>query len=641
MSSPSSPSLDVKVYRKQQLCYMSELGEKLEIGRQRPGEAPPPFFDAQQDRLVAAALDDKLVSREHLWIGRDHADTPPPGDPPPVDSGDIKSESAATLAATKICVKNLSKKRSVWVDGYGRLAPLESTTRQLPLLVSFEDFAVRVEQPGGGSEEWELKSLNHPTQAPGGTRALNAVTQIAANSLMAGASQDTQHTTQQLIHWLGETMEVLQSAAGTSDYLSQAVEAVERILGLDTIAALRFDGSTWTVQAQGGRDCDSTGATTPPSRRVLQQVVDLKRTIRQLPVQASPTHSLQGVSALVASPILDVQGQIIGALYGARTNTSVHMPQISELEATMVEVIACSAAAGIAREVQQEKAIAARVQFEQFFTPQLARELESNPQLLDGQDADISVLFCDIVGFSSISGRIGSRLTMQWIGDVMDHLSLAILKHDGVLVDYIGDELMAMWGAPKPQLDHCQLACLAARDLLRCRSEIDSLWETRIGAKTDVRIGIASGGASVGNTGSKRKFKYGPLGETVNLASRLQSAGKHFGAQILVSGETALSAGPHDGLLFRPLGKVGLVNIGRPVATFELVDEPNPSARRLCAGYCELLDYVAQARDAESLALLEDLSQKYPADLPTRLLLERLAAGQPLPPDCLWALGTK
>src|SRR5260370_351906 len=132
----------------------------------------------------------------------------------------------------------------------------------------------------------------------------------------------------------------------------------------------------------------------------------------------------------------------------------------------LVELLAGSVAAGLARVEREREALAMRVQFEQFFTPELARELAAHPDLLLGRDREVSLLFCDIRGFSRISKHLGPAATMEWIGDVMGALSECVLAECGVLVDYIGDELVAMWGAPENQPDHPARACRAALAML-------------------------------------------------------------------------------------------------------------------------------------------------------------------------------
>lgn len=613
--------LQIRVYRQRSLRHSMPLPGSLQIGRQRPGEPAPFHFDPQAKRLLIAALDDKLVSREHLQL-----------------------EMVASAAAEpenrfpRVRVTNLSRKRSVQVARHGRLLPEQETLVEVPVEVTFEDFALRIE-PAPDSSTWEVRSLVRPTLAPGQPSGqLDLKTQ---QSILQASIADTPPA-DQLIHWLSEMMVVLQHAAGTEDFLDQAVDAVDRIVGLDAVLALRLEDGQWHLAASRNKPAQASRSEVhAPSRTILQHLLDKRSTVYHLPASMHGSASLQGVKALVASPILDASGEVIGALYGARfSSPQRQVPQISELEATMVEVVACSAAAGIARQQQQQEALQAKILFEQYFSPQLARELESNPGLLDANEAEISILFCDIVGFSAVSQRIGSHMTMQWISEVMEVLSLAVENNAGVVVDYIGDELMAMWGAPKPQADHAVQACLAAHELLACCDPIDREWRERTGQAINFRIGICSGRASVGNTGSIRRLKYGPLGNTVNLACRLQSAAKQFGVRLLVSATTAAAVREQPQLICRPLGTAKFVNISAPVEVFELGSRKQPEHVELSSRYAHILQAWKNAEWEQARRQLREVADCYPHDGPTQRLLERLQ-GPGRDPACVWPLESK
>src|SRR5439155_5872724 len=282
-----------------------------------------------------------------------------------------------------------------------------------------------------------------------------------------------------------------------------------------------------------------------------------------------------GIQAVVAAPILDRAGEVIGALYGNRRGRGTSSfargadaTPLTELEATLTEVLASSVAAGLARLEQEKAALAARVQFEQFFTPELARYLADQPDLLEGRDAEITLLFCDIRGFSRISERIGPAQTVHWVGDVLESLSDCVLARGGVLVNYMGDELLAMWGAPEKQDDHSKRACDAGLAMLARLPELNARWQSVLGEPIQVGIGINTGMACVGNMGSRRKFVYGPQGDTVNLASRVQGATKYLQAPILLTGSTQMRL--DDGFKTRRLCQVRVVNIARPVDLYEL-----------------------------------------------------------------------
>src|SRR5262249_19084877 len=151
--------------------------------------------------------------------------------------------------------------------------------------------------------------------------------------------------------------------------------------------------------------------------------------------------------------LLDRAGRVIGALYGERSREGPPTPGGGKLEAILVDLLACGVATGLARQEQERAAVQAQVRFEQFFGPELARHLQQEPDLLEGREAEVTLLFCDIRGFSRVSERLGPAGTVRWVGDVMGELSECVLAEGGVLVDYVGDEMLAMWGAPRPQAD--------------------------------------------------------------------------------------------------------------------------------------------------------------------------------------------
>jgi adenylate cyclase len=283
--------------------------------------------------------------------------------------------------------------------------------------------------------------------------------------------------------------------------------------------------------------------------------------------------------------------------------------------------------------------------FEQHFTRELARELARNPDpmKMQARQADVSVLFCDIRGFSAISERLGPSQTIAWLGGVMGEFSSIVIDHGGVLVDYTGDELLAMWGAPNEQPNHAELACRAALEILRCLPDLSKIWRPRVGAETEVGIGINSGEALVGNVGTHRKFKYGPLGTAVNLASRVQGATKFLKTSLLITGETASKV---RGIFpTRRLCQVRVQNILAPVHLHELeVPGIFPDWDRLSTHYETALDlfetgdFHGARRDL--LAFLGEV----PADGPGKRLLARIdEALHPEAPafEAIWTLPGK
>ena len=158
----------------------------------------------------------------------------------------------------------------------------------------------------------------------------------------------------------------------------------------------------------------------------------------------------------------------------------------------------------------------------QFFPPKLARTFARRPKLIEdlpGKHADVSVLFCDIRNFTATSERLGPEKTTTWLRAVMHELSECVIANEGVLVDFAGDELMAMWGAPEEIPDHATRAGNTAVEILRRLPVMSAEWQTHIGGDTDLAIGINTGRAMVGHIGTARKTKYGALGMRLTWAA--------------------------------------------------------------------------------------------------------------------------
>ena len=208
----------------------------------------------------------------------------------------------------------------------------------------------------------------------------------------------------------------------------------------------------------------------------------------------------------------------------------------------------------------------------------------------------------------------------------MDELSHIILHHGGTIVDYVGDEVMAMWGAPIGSPQHSTDACncaIAIQDAVKVLSE---KWRSTIGSETRLGIGINSGLAVVGNTGSKHRIKYGPLGDTVNLASRVQGATKYLRSSILITQSTAsrIDKRMHG----RRVCSVQVHNIREPLQLFELTTCASQSFCQNCEAYEKALIAFESERHAEAQEILSRLLIENPKDGPTMLLILRVLQSQ-------------
>src|SRR5262245_13300762 len=423
-----------------------DLGGPLELGRQRQAElahalyALLPPAGPGPARLLVARQHEGNVSRQHVLLE-------------PLPSGAVRVSNRSQIALP--C-------------GGSAVAPGASREMAVPFQVSLPPRTVEVVAVES-VDEHGCQSLDQLSIGPGSLAAPGPLATLADAFLPAG---------KELLDWLHATMSVLQSSVGAADFLDRAAAALVRIVGLDSGRVLLREGDTWSVRVAHGP------AGPPiewrPSKHVLQRLCRDRRAVWQRPQQASApdSASLLGLATVVAAPLLDAQGNVVGALYGERRRDAPAPPQAGgKLEALLVDLLACGVSSGLARQEQEQAALKASALFEQFFTRQLAQTLARQPDLLEGRKADVTLLFGDVRGFSAVSERIGPARTFDWINDVMGELSACVQAEDGVLVDYVGDELMAMWGAPERQPDQAARAVRAGLAMLDALPVLNQRWQ--------------------------------------------------------------------------------------------------------------------------------------------------------------------
>ena len=199
--------------------------------------------------------------------------------------------------------------------------------------------------------------------------------------------------------------------------------------------------------------------------------------------------------------------------------------------------------AAMTRLQSEADAARTRVLLEQAFSPKVARQLETNPDILEGRDREVSVLFADLREFTSISERVGTRLTYELLTAVMDQFCAIIARHHGVIIDFYGDGVSAFWNAPLDQKNHAELACRCALAMVDSLPELNRAWQSRCGRPIEIGVGVDTGNALVGNAGCSDRLKYGPRGNCVNIASRLENATKQLGIPVLISESSLPTSG--------------------------------------------------------------------------------------------------
>jgi adenylate cyclase len=209
--------------------------------------------------------------------------------------------------------------------------------------------------------------------------------------------------------------------------------------------------------------------------------------------------------------------------------------------------------------------------FSQYLSPAVIERLKADPSMLalGGRLVEITVFFSDVKGFTTLSEALSSEDLVRLLNRYLTSQSRQVLDQDGVIDKFIGDAVMAFFGDPVPTKDHAVRACRAA---VRCRqaiADVEPLCKELGIPPVLNRIGVNTGPAKVGNMGSEDRFDYTAMGDSVNLASRLEGANKAFGSWILLGPRTYELA--KDDVLAKPIARLRVVGKKEAVPVYELL----------------------------------------------------------------------
>jgi adenylate cyclase len=586
----SLPPVLVNLYVQTQLVFETELLSRLVLGRQRKNELAP--YLRIGNRIIIAKLKESAISREHVSLEN-------------VSGGEVR-------------ITNLSRVNTLMIGNNDLLEPGQQQLVRPPALVMLGDRIIQLESVHDNSDTDPMESLPHQTLPPG-----RASSQHSSMSWM-GFAPRTDEETQYLLRGLHATVGLFQLASNSDDFLQMAVRAMVDVMELETASAIMWKDGDWHTEAICSRqDSPVSESEWIPSRRILQRVRDEHKTFWRVP-DGAENASLLNVKALVAAPIMNRKAEVVGALYGdrRRARSGELNLEITELEAILVEMLSTSVASGLARLEQEQETLKARVLFEQFFTPELSRQLEAEPDLLLGHDTEVTLLFCDIRRFSEVSETLGARLTIDWIHDVMETLSNCVAEYQGVLVDTLGDQLSGMWGAPEACPEHAEQACRAAIAMVEQLPGLNRRWQSVLEQPMALGIGLHTGVARVGNIGSTRKFKYGPLGSTVRIASHTEQATRELGTQILITQTTA--AYLDDDFATRRLLNLDTSESTDPIELFELAAEVPDGWVEMKRCYELALNAYDEGDVPNATRLLAKILADHPSDRVSLQLLSRI-----------------
>lgn len=240
--------------------------------------------------------------------------------------------------------------------------------------------------------------------------------------------------------------------------------------------------------------------------------------------------------------------------------------------------------------------------FSSYVSAELVSEILDNPGALKlgGEKREVSVLFSDIRGFTGISERFTPEKLVEFLNRYLSPMTGIVLEEKGMVDKYIGDAIMAVFNAPVEVSGHAGRACAAALRMTEALASFNARWEGSGYPTVETGIGINTGEAVVGNMGAELKLNYTAIGDTVNLASRLEGMNKVYGSSIIVSGATKEAAG--EGFFFRELDFVRARGKERPIVIFELAGRKgaNPEKEEICARFAGALAFFRARRFKEA-----------------------------------------
>jgi adenylate cyclase len=236
--------------------------------------------------------------------------------------------------------------------------------------------------------------------------------------------------------------------------------------------------------------------------------------------------------------------------------------------------------------------------FGTYVSPELVKRMVDSGESprLGGHLADITAYFSDIQGFSRFSEQLPPDRLVELMNEYLTACTDIVQEEGGTLDKYIGDAVVVMFGAPVALPDHAYRACVAALRVQKRLGELREKWRSegdkwpQIVWRMQSRIGLNSGGCTIGNMGSSTRFNYTMMGDNVNLAARMESGAKHWGVYTMCSEATKLACERHGGdrLVFRSLGQIVVLGRSQPVPVFEIVglrEDVSPQTRECMAEF--------------------------------------------------------
>lgn len=275
--------------------------------------------------------------------------------------------------------------------------------------------------------------------------------------------------------------------------------------------------------------------------------------------------------------------------------------------------------------------------FQYYVAAPVMEELMKHPEKLKlgGEEKELTVLFSDIRRFTTISEGLRPNAVINFLNEYLTAMSDVVFKYQGYLDKYIGDAIMAVYGAPLMQEDHAKKACLTAIEMMDRLNSMRQAWEARGLPHLDIGIGINTGNMVVGNIGSEQKYDYTVIGDNVNLASRLEGLNKLYGTNIIISERVQKEI--ERELLWRELDIVQVKGKTEAKIIYELIGRKGiPHMEEAVEAFHKAVRYYRERRWEEAERQFNAVIDLKPDDTPSKLYIQRSRQFITNPPPDNW-----
>lgn len=310
---------------------------------------------------------------------------------------------------------------------------------------------------------------------------------------------------------------------------------------------------------------------------------------------------------------------------------------VSMIYPPLAAATALLAGGGFRYLVLERNARAMRSMFSSYLSDKLVARLEKDPEAakIGGDNKEATVLFTDIKSFTSFSEKHTAQEVVSRLNEYLDAMVQVIYQFDGTVDKFIGDGIMAYWGAPIAQPDHANQAIACVLAMQKTMAELTAKWKKDGLEPFLIRGGIQSGEVVAGNIGSRgKKMEYTVIGDTVNQAARLEGTAKFYGVEFLVGEGAYLQT--RDGYHYRELDRIRVVGKQKPVAVYELRGPLQAGEDKLASEFATALSLYRSRQWEGAEKIFSAILVEYPNDTPSKIFLNRCEHFRNTPPPDGW-----